>query len=470
MKFFKRLIGFSVGPVIGAVISLVTVPVTTYFISPSEFGKSSMFTIILGFLNVFLYLGMDQSFAREYHEKKDKLSLFFNASIVPILFSLFLLVVLVIFKKWVSSFLFGSDKYQYISFILGLLLFFSVIERFILMNLRMQEKAVEYSLFSVFVKLTVLVTLIFLLVFWKKNFLTVVYSSIFGQIIGDIYLIFRYRSFFREFSFRNLDHVLISKMLIFGFPLLISVSLNSFLNTLGTFSIRKWSTFHELGVFSAGQRIANFLNIIQLSFTSFWVPTAYRWHKQKKDIKNYQLISDMLLLILSIGFFILIFMKKYVIIILSSDYNEAMYIIGFLVLVPILYTLSETTTLGIVFSKKSYLNIAVSVLSVVPCFILNYLLVPKFGNRGASIAVSVAYLFFFVSRSYFSKKTGFSFSLSKQIIVIVLMFITAFANMYSYAYLVYVNVLLFVLVSLMQSGTVKKLIEIVKGSKEYDLD
>ncbi|HCM89460.1 MULTISPECIES: oligosaccharide flippase family protein [Vagococcus] len=467
--FLKKLAGFSIGPVAGAIISLITIPLTTYFISPEEFGKSSMFTIMLSFINIILYLGMDQSFAREYHEVKNKNNLFFNSIIPPVIFSVIICTLLILFRSTVSIALFKSEEYSHISIVLGCMLITAVLERFILMRIRMEEKAIEYSVFSIFVKCTVLFSLVFFIIFFEKNFLIVVYSTIFGQIIGDIYLIIRYRYFFKGCSVENIDSELMKKMLKFGFPLLIAASLNSFLNATGTFSIRKWSTFHELGIFSAGQRISNFLNIIQLAFTSFWIPTAYRWHKENRELKNFKFISDVLLLVMSIGFFIVIFFKNYIVILLSSDYAETKYIIGFLVMVPILYTLSETTTLGIVFSKKSYLNILVSIFSVFPCYILNYYLVPLYGSRGASISIGIAYFLFFITRTILSKNNDFDLKITKHYLVIIVLFIVATLNLFDLKYILLANLIFFILVILIQASVLIDLKKSIRGEQRFDL-
>lgn len=83
---------------------------------------------------------------------------------------------------------------------------------------------------------------------------------------------------------------------------------------------------------------------------------AYRWNKENKKIEMFELVSDVLLFVLSIGFFLLIILKRPIALILSPEYSEAQYIFGLISLTPILYTLSETTTLGIVFSGKKFLQ------------------------------------------------------------------------------------------------------------------
>lgn len=71
-QFIKRFIGFSMGPILSAIISFFTVPITTYFVVPTEFGKASMYTMALSISSMFIFLGMDQSFTRELIQKKIK--------------------------------------------------------------------------------------------------------------------------------------------------------------------------------------------------------------------------------------------------------------------------------------------------------------------------------------------------------------------------------------------------------------
>ena len=42
-RFLQRLFGFSLGPILGAVISLIQVPILTYFLSTTEYGKAGLF-------------------------------------------------------------------------------------------------------------------------------------------------------------------------------------------------------------------------------------------------------------------------------------------------------------------------------------------------------------------------------------------------------------------------------------------
>ena len=109
----KKLGQFSIGPIVGALIGFITVPIITYFISPEEYGKSSMFTLAISILQLFVFLGMDQAYTKRYYETVNRSKLLTNA-----IFPAFILVMaidlgLFLGKGKVAELLFGSSERTY---------------------------------------------------------------------------------------------------------------------------------------------------------------------------------------------------------------------------------------------------------------------------------------------------------------------------------------------------------------------
>lgn len=451
--FIKKFIGFSVGPVVGAFLSFITVPLTTYFMRPAEYGKANMFLLFQMIFATFLFLGIDQAYTREYHDRKDKRNLFQNALLIPLMLACLTLIVTLIIPGQVSKILFGTSSDAAPAILFGVMILFMVLERFILLSIRMREQALEYSLLNIFVKFAVLILTLIFVLFIRRDFLAVVYSAVFGQILGDLYLLFRYRSLFRLDHF-SADRNLLRGMLAFGLPVVVATSLSSLLNSMDQLSLRAWSTFFQIGIFAATLKIASALSIIQTSFTSFWIPTAYRWYAEGKAIRYYRIVSDTILLGMSvIAVFILIF-KDLIVMLLSSGYSDTRYIIGFLCLPPIIFTVSETTCLGIVFSKKSYLGIWVGLIALVPNTIINFLLVPLLGAVGAAAATAVSYLFFFAARTYFSSRNGMAFPVVRHYIIFLLLLGGAVLNSLHMQEITLVNLGLLLVILTVQYPTI----------------
>lgn len=471
-KFLKRFFGFSLGPVLGALISFVQVPVLTYFLTVDEYGLAGAFQTLLVQIPNFIYIGLDQAYTREYHRFKDKRYLAQQAMLVPMLAGVLLFVCFIVFDEQLSLWLFDSPHYQYIAWYAGVWVLATVIERFMLLTIRMEERAFEYSLFNLTLKLGVFLFSMLCIAAGMRDFRVIVYGLIFGQLLVDLILFWRYRYLLKYDHFR-VDQTLIQGMLKFGVPVMVAASLTSVLNSVDMLFLTEFSTPVDRGIYSVAFKISSVIGILKTAFASFWTPTAYRWHEEGKSLKHYKFISDALLMLLTAVFFALLLVKKSIGWILDLAYDEVMYgeviyIVGLLCLPHIMYTLSETTTLGIVFSRKTHYNIVVSILALLPSLILNYILTPTWGYRGAALASAVAYIIFYFARTLFSRSTGFYFQQKKQVVVTLLMFLAAFINAFKVEYIEWITLGFTIMAFVCQLSTFKDIASIRNNSDEWD--
>lgn len=463
--FLKRLMGFSMGPVFGAVISLIQIPILTMLLSEAEYGISTLFSTLIVNIPNFLYIGLDQSYTREYNQAKDKRNLMQQAALLPMIVGILMFIVAIIFSQPISNWLFASPDYSYIVWLSGIWVLATVLERFLLLTIRMEEKALEYSKYTLLLKINVFLVSVGLILIGMRDFRVVVFGLIFGQLIGDAFLFWRYRVFFDIKTF-TLEPKLIKTMILFGIPLMLSASLNSVLNSVDTTMLRNYSTLSELGIYGGAMKIVNIIGILKTAFASFWVPTAYRWYEEKKEMKHFKFISDALLFILTALFFGLLLFRPFVM--LFIGYDGSKYLLGLLSFPHIMYALSETTTLGIVFSRKTYLNIFVSVAALIPSVLINYLLTPDLGARGAAFASCGAYIIFYLARTYFSNRTGFGFSQRKQILTVCLMTVVAGLNAFDMSYRTLITLAIGLMCLVIQWSTVKDAIEIKQNPDNWD--
>lgn len=468
--FLKRLLGFSIGPVIGAIISLIQMPLFASLMPPEAVGDASTFQQLLVNIPNFIYLGLDQSYSREYHLVKDKRNLMQQATLIPMMLGMALFGIFILFASQISQWLFKDAAYYYLVWYAGIWLLSTIVERFILMTIRMEEKAIEYSIYNLMLKIGTFLVSLALIFMGMKDFTLIVYGLIFGQLLGDLVLFINYRHLLDIRNF-NLETRMVKQMLIFGLPLMISSSVTSALNVMDISFLTSYSTKFDRGIYTHAGKLGAMFGIIKTAFSSFWVPTAFRWYKEDKSMKHYQFISEGLLLGLTVVFFLLVLLKEPITWVISfgkQDYMEAQYIIALLCFPHIMYTLSETTTLGIAFSRKTYYNILVSLVSVLPSIILNYLLTPVYGYRGASFASAIAYIVFYLARTYFSKQTGFYFPQKRQILSILLMFSVALLNSFEIEHLLWYTLLAFALTLWIQKPTVDKAINIKNNADSWD--
>lgn len=425
----KKIFMFALGPVIGALLGFITLPVISHFISTEQYGMSSLFQVTYNFLYSFILLGYDQAFMREFNEEENKKKLFFNCAFPCFIFAIALCFFIIMFKEQLALLIFGNSEYFVPIVLLGICMPLFIIEKFLLLSLRMSENGKKYSFWNIFSKLLYLIILIALIALGERSFLCITYSLVFTQIITSI-LIFIFDGKDVSVSIKVYDKKLFKKTTKYALPLIPIVVINWAMSSLDTIFLKYFSDFYNVGIYSMAYKFVNIIMIIQTSFCLVWSPISYRWKKEKKNNNYFQIVILIMSFIMMEIFTGTMLFKPVINIILSSQYYSCIYIIPFLLFYPIFVTVSETTTLGIPFTRKSYLNVIISIVSIVTNCLLNYILIPKYGAIGAAIATGLSYCMFFWLRTLFSRKLWFNFKLNNLIFFTIVLLINGLLNVF----------------------------------------
>lgn len=435
--FLKKLGGFSLGPLLSALLGLILVPVITRFISPEEYGKAGMFTLAQGLCAMILYLGLDQAYAREFMKKDvSGNQLLSNVMLLPLLLSAVLAAGLVVFRRQVSLLLFSTADEGVAICLMALMFPFMVIQHFGLMKVRLEEKGLQYSLFSVMLKVWNLLLAVSLLVIFEKSFRSVVYAAAFAEIINGVLL---YLVAFRgvAFSPKMVCRAQLSSLLRYALPLVPATLLSWMLTSMDKVMLRTLCSYTDLGLYTAAFKIVSVLGIVQTCFTTMWVPIAFRWYEEKKADGYFVAVMKGIAGLMSLMCFGVLLFKDVLVLILGSEFGEAVQIFPFLMLYPILYTMSETTAMGIAFTRRTEFNIVVSLLSGGANLLLNLLLIPRWGGVGAAVATGVSYIVFFCARTVISRRLWIRFPVGQFAVYLVLILVNCVAHTWLTGFLPY---------------------------------
>lgn len=462
-KLIKQLGAFSVGPIVGAIISFVTIPVITYFISPDEYGRSSMFVLAQGTLSMLMYLGMDQAYIREYNlYEKEKNKLISNAIIIPAIVVILLSTCIVINYKFVSIVLFDNPNETLAVLALAVMLPFMVIENFSLLRIRMEEKGLQYSVFTIMLKVFNLLFTVVLFLFYEKSFRSVVLATAIAEIVNGILLLILSIKSVRV-SFKMIDKKLIKNMLKYGLPLVPASLLFWALTSMDKIMLRVMCDYTELGLYSAAFKIVNALAIVQTCFTLFWTPVALRWYENGIKKIYFETTTKVVATVMVALCMIILLFKTFVAFILGNEFSKAIYIFPFLLLQPIMYTISEATAVGITFTRKTWCNIITAALASITNIVLNYMLIPLLGGEGAAIATGMSYIVFFWTRTLISRRLWYKFKIQKYIIYSVLVLFNCLLHTFIKGFIPYiVTIISIVLLVIANIKDIKEIITIIK--------
>lgn len=402
-SLIKSFLSFSIGGYISLIIGFFTVPITTRLINPEQYGIFSLFNLVINLGLLVFLLGFDQGFVRYFNEEENKYSLLYLSIKYPLLLFLACIPLIIIFRNKMSYFIYKENNfYMLIIFIISL--FFSIINRFSFLIVRMNKRGLIYSFLQIFKQIFNFILIILIYKLYGNSYKVLILSYSFSLILVTILSVLFEKRIWINDNRENLN-TNIRNLFNYGYPFILTMSLTWLFESADKLIIKLFSNLVELGLYAAAFKIIALINVIQSGFTMFWVPAAYEKYSQEPNNKVFfNQVFNYISFIMFLLAIIVLMSKNLMILLLGEKYYLASQIMPCLVFMPIMYTVSETTVLGINFSKKTKYHIIVSLITAIFNIIGNMVLVPKFGAIGAAISTGIAYFLFFYLRTYFAKK------------------------------------------------------------------
>lgn len=415
-SLFKKFLEFAIGNGIVMIIGFLTAPVITRIMNKTEYGKATMFLTVTSLLISITMVGMDQVYVRYFNdeEEKNKPVLLRKTILIPIVMNLIVSLGLIVLYKPISNLVIGETSLEII-FIIILENILNVFSNFAILHLRMKQRGKAYSFVSVINRLAYLVFALLLYKVFNGSFMVMIISTVIANALRVIIaILLEYKDWSVIIKRKGNLKVSNKELIRFGTPFIFSVAITWIFQSSDKLAIQYFLGFDEVAVYGSAMSIIGVLSNLQGAFTTFWTPVAYEKFNKDANCKEFFIkinkIVSLAMILLSIG---LIAFKDIIILILGNEYRDAVYTLPFLVFMPIMYTISETTVLGINFMHKTKYHIYISLAAAIANIVGNIILVPILGVKGAAISTGVAYVVFFVMRTYFANKfykIGFNFT------------------------------------------------------------
>ncbi|MFS1525552.1 lipopolysaccharide biosynthesis protein [Microbulbifer sp. 2304DJ12-6] len=405
----NRVLQFSIGPIAGAVLGLISVPMVAWYFSAEDIGRLSILQVTINFILILCSLGLDQAYVREYYASNDKLTLL-KTCLLPGLVILIPLLVLTSFSPFsLSSLLFDVDSI-YLSIILFFGIFSSFFARYISLILRMGEQGVAYSLAQALPRLIYLVIIgCYIAVTFSANSESLLLAYVCSHMIAMLVFAWFTRDQWIPIFVASTDRKKLSQMINYGLPLVASGLAFWGLKATDKFFLRAFSSFEELGIYAVALSFSGVALVLQAVFSVVWAPTIYKWMAEGVEpgrIKKFVDLTILGVVVVWSAAGLLSFLVSYV---LPSEYKAVESIFVAAMAYPLLYTASEATGVGVGIQRKTFYTMLATFLALTANIIFNYFLIPEYGAAGAAIASALAFWVFFVVRTEVSALVWVSF-------------------------------------------------------------
>ncbi len=391
MGFFKKSIHTIFFNGLNMVIALACSAIIARKLGPYNKGIFSAVFLIPTFIVMLGNMGID--FSNIYYiakKQKEANTYFINSIVMGLLLSIFFiplsLLIFYIFKEeWFENI---PLKFLLLSL---LLIPFGLLKRYFIGIIRGFNK-IEYSNFvnfgmNIFYLLLVLI-LGFIYVLNVKNMIIVmIIITFFATILSILFL---NKLFAMKLTFAKNNFIEFKKSFFYGFKGYLS-NVFTFLNyRAGMFLIIKFLNPFSLGIYSISILIAEKLWIIPNNLAYVLFPHVATYNEKKVTPFLTRIIFFLMIIICII---LALLMKNLIVLIYSKMYITAL--IPFLYLLPGIIFLSVGKLIISDLNGRGYTKYPLysTFMSLIINIILNIILIPKLGIKGASIATSTSHIF-----------------------------------------------------------------------------
>ncbi|MBQ7563665.1 MAG: oligosaccharide flippase family protein [Lachnospiraceae bacterium] len=403
----KSFIEYFYGNFVVLLLGFISLPLITRVMTTDEYGRTAMFTSAVTIIYIFAILGLDQAYIRFfYKEGVDRGELMAKCLRYPFLLILLLSAVYAVFSPLFNQFLFGRSAVD-ITLLVIVYTVTSVFERFLFLGIRMEQNGKLYSNLNIFSKVFYIVLILVFVRILGNDFRVVLYGLTIPLVTVTVFLGIRFLIIQRKEKRSQAETLSAKELLTYGVPFVPMLLMEWLLSSMDRWSIKIFNDFSETGIYSAAMQIMSVLLTLKATYVAFWAPIAMKKYENDPEQENKAFFRDVFekvqFLCLSAAFGITI-LRGIIVLILGEGYRDAVRILPFLTLMPILSILFEMTGQGIKFKGRIiYFNYA-SFAAILCNLIGNTLLVPRYRGVGAALATAITYVIYFAIATYFSEK------------------------------------------------------------------
>ena len=412
LRLTKQSVIYGVGHVLTKAVIIILLPIHTNFLSPDEFGITTIVMLFLGIMSIIYSFGLNTAFLQFYMLENDKKAgnrYFSTALIATAITAVVLSTVLFVSKNVISKILFDSQNYGYlIKLSIGILFF----DALILLSkniLRAEERSIIYAVFSLInVTFNCLFNIIFVayrLMGVEGIFLAYFLSSGITFILFLPIVIKHFLPFFSLEMFK--------RMLIFGFPFIPATLAIFLIDTIDRAFIKHYLGLDATGIYGAGYRVALVIKLFINAFQIAWVPFFLSLANDENAKKIFSKILTYFILICSLIFLIFTMYMDQIIrlnifgyTIIGREFWGSTQIVPAVILAYIFYGIYLNFLVGVYYKEKTKFLIVITGIGAIVNIFGNIFLIPTFKLLGAAYATvlsycSMAVLLFFINQQFY---------------------------------------------------------------------
>ena len=390
----KKLLGntawYFVGTVISAILGFISSPLLTRVLTTEVYAQYGMVTSFTTLVATFVYLGQDEAFMRYFDRRKEPFwSFFWRCIRLPLVLCIIILFLLLEPNHIVLSWVFACDIQNKITILIAAYIAMLVLQRFLMLTARMEERAANYSVSNIATKVMFFVALYVFYFMGQVVELTELVLALMVGVLCALAINLVVVVKVKHGANPEGEDITSKELLYFGVPFAISSTMLWVVPLLEKIIIRDLTSWTVLAIYTSAAIFVTAMGLIKTTVNSIWVPYVYKHYTNeaefKKTFRQVGVSLCWLCLMILAG---LIVVRRWVVFIFDSAYYDSMLIAPALVCGACFDLLTCIYSIGINIKKKTQFHVIVPFVQLAISMATLYIGLPRWGL----IATGISYL------------------------------------------------------------------------------
>lgn len=401
MNIYKKLLGnsiiFAIGNLGSKLISIILVPLYTYYLTTSEYGMVDIVTITSNMLVPIFTLSIFDAvlrFVMDKNQQKDEI--FTNALFISVIGSILVISMYPILK--IMNVLDGLLGYTIVIMILQANN--SLFSQFSRAIGRIKIFAINGMIMTIVIGLT---NIIFLVNF-NLGIQGYLLSIIIGNLSSILFLFFSIK-IYKYVNFNKLNKNITQSMLKYSIPLIPNAFMWWIINASNRYFILFFVGSSANGLFAVANKIPSLLSILSTVFFQAWQLSAIEEYNSKNKARFFSEVFGYFSMTMLLGTSgIIVVLKIVVKMSLAPEYIDSWKIVPFLLLGVVFSSFSGFLGTNYIAAKQTNGVFRTSVIGGIINVISNIIFIPLMGTKGAGISTMISFFVIWILRAYDTKK------------------------------------------------------------------
>ncbi len=389
-RFTRITLGYGLVQWAGPFLSLIFTPIITRFLSPADYGVSDYIMTISSALSTLAAFALPQTLTAHYNDHTDidwHRRLTGSTLAISLVTSIGVGAVLFLAAPQIAYWSFGNEAYTHLFQLLGATFVFGIVGR-LFSTAAQADLRVRWGM-------AISLTTILFTVFGNIFYIVILRLGVVGMILTPV------TTGIAVFVVSlTLAHPLVSRpslslvrLLLRSSMVLLPTAMSAWmLQVVDRLFLINYVSTTELGYYSIANKIASLLGVALTPLYTAWTSLALAMQHEAETSQRYIAMSRVLVAIALTGSLALgLFATEILIVLTRAPYLPAAPYVGLLTYIYVFSAINVTLNVG-GYITKQLVSISGAVMAGAGVnFVLNMILIPRYGVWGATIATAIGY-------------------------------------------------------------------------------